>query len=205
MSKKPNPRRRRKKSPAPCRNKSNGSSGRRKKKSPPPTPAQKEARDNFSLVSRAWKLLDHEKRKYWHAAIRIFAQRKNPETGFSALIRIPHGGISAYNAFELANLLARSVGQTVFIEIPVLGTKPPEKPRLTALWDGSKLIITWEDAYKVYPSHRVRVWLGSDERLFHTQIAGVAPVSDKRMEISEVKGKNDKMLMKPRKRIYHKN
>ena len=168
---------------------------RRKKKLPrQSTPAQREMLDYSKRLSEAWSRMDLATQNLWQGINTLLAHRKNFERGVRAVIPVSKGGLFPYNAFREINLLAHSVGQNVIITQPGPKTYMPDRlSTLRAeLVDEKKIIVTWDSYGQPKPTFRARIWVYSRKRQFHTQIAGTVQVTDKRLEITSLKGKGGK-------------
>ena len=156
----------------------------------PSSPAQQAVRSAQREFTTQWKALPEADLAAWQIVADLGVTRKNPEGGVRALIGMPKGKMSGFNAFLEANQLARSVGATTPIGMPALGTAAPNAPvDLAASFDGDKITVTWGDIEGVMPSQFVRVWVYSEQGLFHKQLVDFAPGAAKTMNITTIRAK----------------
>ena len=161
----------------------------------PASAAQVAVRGIIRALSSEWKALPESSQAQWGLVAAKGATRKNPEGGIRALINTPEGKMSGFNAFVEANELAKSVGQTVTIQAPVLTTPPPNMPPdLTATFDGAKVTVTWGDIPGVTADQYVRVWVYSEQKMFHKQLIATALGSAKTVNITQVRGENGVLI-----------
>ena len=161
----------------------------------PSSPAQVAVRETQRTITNVWKLLTDEQHAEWGLIAKKGATRTNPEGGIRALIRTPEGKFTGFNAFVQSNQLAQSVGASATIETPLVGTLPPSgPPDLAASFDGDKIIVTWGDIPSVMPSQFVRVWMRSEQDMFHKQFVDFAPGAAKTINITQVRGENGTLI-----------
>ena len=157
----------------------------------PSSPGQNKVRALIRILSSLWKALPESNQAQWGVVAQSGATRKNSEGGIRALIRTPNGKMTGFNAFIVANELARSVGATTTIEAPQGHVPAPNSPPDLALaFDGDKITVTWSDIEGVMPSQFVRVWIYSEQRKFHRQMIDFAPGAAKTMNITEFRAEN---------------
>ena len=118
--------------------------------------------------------------------------RGNPEGGIRVLIKTPKGRPTASNVFVGANQLAKSVGQTVVITAPktrLLVPMTPPNLRAVFVPDGPNSYITvqWDDVLRATADDFARVWVKSEQKLCHRQMALYAPALDKQVNITSVR------------------
>ena len=157
----------------------------------PSSPAQVAVRQAQRELGNVWKGLTDMVHAEWGLVAEQGAKRTNPEAGIRALIRTPEGKFTGFNAFMEANQLARTVGASANIEEPQKQTLPPNgPPDLAAAFDGAKVTVTWGDIPDVTPSQFVRVWIYSEQRMFHKQLIDFAPGAAKTINITQARGEN---------------
>jgi hypothetical protein len=163
----------------------------------PNSRAQALARNNLTMISKYWMSLTDVQQAMWEAAAEKLNKRENPEQGIRALIRVSNSRWSGFNAFVMANALARSVGQKAMIPEPQLHRPMPEQPGalLGAFTNGGAglppaLVVGWAGGENDNPDYYVRVWLYSEQGYFHKQMVAVAPKSAGLVIITTVKAGN---------------
>ena len=182
----------------------------------PRTPAQTAVRDFQKLLGGKWRQLEEVKQCQWEAAAKLIRPKNNPESGVRVLIHTSSRNMTGFNLFVKTNQLLRSIGRTEIIEEPLFFMyEPYPVTELKAAWDGSRLIVSWGDildaaadpirdissnvcqqtqqnsisggAVSNGASQYVRVWISSEQRRFHKQLAVSASALDKSVEITKIR------------------
>ena len=160
--------------------------------------AQEAYRMSFAALANKWQFLSEAEQALWGAAANNIAPWLNPECGVRALVHLRQGKMSGFDFFMRTNILAQSVGQKGVIECPQIPIPSPNPARdLNGYFDGTNLTVSWGDIPDIAPEWYVRIWVYSEQRRFHKQIAGVARAMDKRMQITQVRGKNGLIIPLP--------
>ena len=150
---------------------------------------QQNIQDAIGAASKGWyDTLDDTERALWEAYASRWPREDPTPAGVRRVIpayKKPQHGI---NAYQMTNAILASIGAAAVFTPPIIS--PPFSPvkLLSAIWDSAKIIVTWTIPSGALPSTFVRVWIDSQQELFHKQIADYAPLGSGSMNINNVTG-----------------
>jgi len=155
----------------------------------PRTPAQTAVRDFQKLLGGRWRQLEEVKQCQWKAAAYLIKPKSNPESGVRALIHTSSKNMTGFNLFVKTNQLLRSIGRTKIIKESLFFMyEPYPVTELKAVWTGTRLLVSWDDIPNAAAEYYVRIWIASEPRRFHKQLAVTASALDKTVEITKIRG-----------------
>lgn len=164
----------------------------------PSTAAQVDAREILTYCSKQWAGLSEEDRAAWAAcAQQLTEQWENfdNEVGIKGVCRTPRGPFTPIGAMVSAHGLLASVGawdsSQALLDGPA-GIGAPSQPtdvEVSQVGPGP-ITVTWTDPATWGQNAQdgyVRIWLRSENGIYHTQLAGYAAAATETYDITSLR------------------
>jgi hypothetical protein len=139
----------------------------------PNSPAQRVIREAMQALGPLWfDVLTADQRNAWETLALLRGRFQDLPQGIRRIPQGNGGSYTGYQAFQMINLLLASAGLDPVADPPLTSAKPDCIESFDLTWDEATLsfIATWiaPSVYEV--GARVRIWLDSEQELFHRQI-----------------------------------